>query len=57
MTSTKPDTVIGNAGIVLADRVIEHGWVAIADGRIAEIGAGKAPGSSFTSRLQVAGSR
>jgi alpha-D-ribose 1-methylphosphonate 5-triphosphate diphosphatase len=43
MTSTKSETVIGNARIVLADRVIEHGWVAFADGRIAEIGEGNAP--------------
>jgi len=50
MTSTKPDTVIGNAAIVLADRVIEHGWVAIADGRIAEIGEGKAPAGSEDAR-------
>ena len=50
MTSTKPDTVIGNAGIVLADRVIEHGWVAIADGRIAEIGEGNAPAGSEDAR-------
>ena len=46
MTSTKPDTVIGNARIVLADRVIEHGWIAFADGRIAEIGEGAAPAGS-----------
>jgi alpha-D-ribose 1-methylphosphonate 5-triphosphate diphosphatase len=50
MTSTKSDTVIGNAGIVLADRVIEHGWVAIADGRIAEIGEGNAPAGSEDAR-------
>jgi alpha-D-ribose 1-methylphosphonate 5-triphosphate diphosphatase len=37
------DTVIGNARIVLADRVIECGWVAFADGRIAEVGEGAAP--------------
>jgi alpha-D-ribose 1-methylphosphonate 5-triphosphate diphosphatase len=43
MTSTESETVIGNARIVLADRVIEHGWVAIAGGRIAEIGEGNAP--------------
>jgi alpha-D-ribose 1-methylphosphonate 5-triphosphate diphosphatase len=43
MSSTKSDTVIGNAGIVLADRVIEHGWIAFADGRIAEVGEGSAP--------------
>jgi alpha-D-ribose 1-methylphosphonate 5-triphosphate diphosphatase len=46
MNATKTDTVIGNARIVLADRVIEHGWVALADGRIAEIGEGDAPGAS-----------
>jgi alpha-D-ribose 1-methylphosphonate 5-triphosphate diphosphatase len=43
MTSTKSETVIGNARIVLADRVIERGWLACADGRIAEIGEGDAP--------------
>src|SRR5215475_12210509 len=43
MTSTKSETLIGNARIVLADRVIEHGWVAFADGRIAEIGEGDGP--------------
>ena len=46
MSSTKSDTVIGNARIVLADRVIERGWVALADGRIAEIGEGDAPAGS-----------
>src|SRR3954462_3831939 len=45
MTS-KQETVIGNAGIVLADRVIERGWVAFADGRIAEFGEGNAPAGS-----------
>jgi alpha-D-ribose 1-methylphosphonate 5-triphosphate diphosphatase len=46
MNATKTDTVIGNARIILADRVIERGWVAFADGRIAEIGEGDAPGAS-----------
>jgi len=46
MISTKSDTVIGNAGIVLADRVIERGWIALAGGRIAEIGEGMAPAGS-----------
>src|SRR6201989_1063863 len=41
MTST--ETIIGNARIVLADRVIERGWGAFADGRIAESGEGAAP--------------
>jgi alpha-D-ribose 1-methylphosphonate 5-triphosphate diphosphatase len=42
MTST-PDTILANACVVLADRAIERGWVAIADGRIAEIGDGAPP--------------
>src|SRR5271163_3426983 len=46
MTSTKSETVIGNAKIVLANRVIERGWIAFADGRIAEIGEGKGPSGS-----------
>ncbi|MBV8924967.1 MAG: alpha-D-ribose 1-methylphosphonate 5-triphosphate diphosphatase, partial [Bradyrhizobium sp.] len=50
MTSTKSDAVIGNAGIVLADRLIERGWVAIANGRIAEIGEGSAPAGSEDAR-------
>ncbi|MFZ5738740.1 MAG: alpha-D-ribose 1-methylphosphonate 5-triphosphate diphosphatase [Pseudomonadota bacterium] len=37
------EMVLGNARLVLADRVIEHGWVAIADGVIAEVGEGDAP--------------
>src|SRR5215468_10624519 len=46
MRSSGSETVIGNARVVLADRVIERGWVAFADGRIAEIGEGDAPGIS-----------
>jgi alpha-D-ribose 1-methylphosphonate 5-triphosphate diphosphatase len=46
MTSTRSETILGNARIVLADRVIEQGWVALADGRIAEYGEGKAPTGS-----------
>jgi alpha-D-ribose 1-methylphosphonate 5-triphosphate diphosphatase len=46
MTPTRSETVIGNARIVLADRVIEHGWVAMAGGRIAEFGEGQAPDGS-----------
>ena len=41
--TTRRDTVIGNARIVLAERVIEHGWIALVDGRVAEIGEGEAP--------------
>src|SRR5260370_13862152 len=43
MTSTRSETVIGNARIVLADRVIEHGWIAFADGCVAGYGEGRAP--------------
>src|SRR6201991_4460811 len=50
MTSIRSDTVIGNARLVLADRVIEQGWVAFADGRIAEFGEGKAPAGSEDAR-------
>jgi alpha-D-ribose 1-methylphosphonate 5-triphosphate diphosphatase len=50
MISTKSGTVIGNAGIVLADRVIERGWVAITGGRIAEIGEGQSPSGSEDAR-------
>jgi alpha-D-ribose 1-methylphosphonate 5-triphosphate diphosphatase len=46
MSSTTNDTVIGNARIVLAERVIERGWVACADGRIAGFGEGDAPKTS-----------
>jgi alpha-D-ribose 1-methylphosphonate 5-triphosphate diphosphatase len=46
MNSSKSDTVIGNARIVLADRVIERGWIAFADGLVAEFGEGNAPAGS-----------
>src|SRR3977135_1006920 len=44
MTST--EAILGNARIVLADRRIERGWVAVANGRIAEFGEGDAPAGS-----------
>src|ERR1700759_3927835 len=44
MNASRPETLIGNARLVLADRVIERGWVACANGRIAELGEGDAPG-------------
>src|SRR6202012_6221013 len=50
MLQIKSDIVIGNARVVLADRVIERGWVAFADGRIAGIGEGKAPAGSEDAR-------
>lgn len=40
---TRSDKLLTNARIVLADRVIERGWVAFADGLIVEIGEGDAP--------------
>jgi alpha-D-ribose 1-methylphosphonate 5-triphosphate diphosphatase len=40
------ETVIGNARIVLADRVIDRGWIAFADGRVAGVGEGSGPASS-----------
>lgn len=42
----KTEAVIGNATVVLADRVIVRGWVAIAQGRIVEVGEGAAPAGS-----------
>jgi alpha-D-ribose 1-methylphosphonate 5-triphosphate diphosphatase len=35
--------VLSNARLVLADRVIEAGWIAVADGMIADFGADRAP--------------
>src|SRR6267143_1026621 len=46
MITTTDEAVIGNARIVLADRVIERGWIAFADGRIAEVGEGGGPAGS-----------
>ncbi len=43
MNAKPTETVIANARIVLADRVIEQGWIALADGGIADIGEGPAP--------------
>ncbi|MEM7750586.1 MAG: alpha-D-ribose 1-methylphosphonate 5-triphosphate diphosphatase [Pseudomonadota bacterium] len=35
--------VLTDARIVLADRIIENGWVAVVDGKIVELGEGQAP--------------
>lgn len=35
--------ILTNARVVLADRVIERGWVAVHDGKIAEFGEGQPP--------------
>ena len=42
LTDDKP-LVLSNARLVLADRVIEAGWIAVADGMIAELGADRPP--------------
>jgi len=46
MGSSNSEIVVGNGRVVLADRVIEQGWVAIAQGKIVEIGEGAAPAHS-----------
>lgn len=43
MNAKPNETVIANARVVLADRVIEQGWIAFAGGRIAEIGESRPP--------------
>jgi alpha-D-ribose 1-methylphosphonate 5-triphosphate diphosphatase len=39
--------ILENARVVFADTVIENGYVAVADGAIAEVGEGKAPERGF----------
>ena len=41
---TGSDLMLSNARIVLGDRVIERGWVAVANGLIVELGEGTPPG-------------
>jgi alpha-D-ribose 1-methylphosphonate 5-triphosphate diphosphatase len=43
MKPTEADMILTNARVVLDDRVIERGWVAVAHRGIIEIGEGKAP--------------
>jgi alpha-D-ribose 1-methylphosphonate 5-triphosphate diphosphatase len=43
MAQKQKEYLFTNGRVVLADRVIERGWVAIADGTIVEIGEGAAP--------------
>ncbi|HVZ50651.1 MAG TPA: alpha-D-ribose 1-methylphosphonate 5-triphosphate diphosphatase [Pseudolabrys sp.] len=56
MTETD-HAILENARIVLADRVIERGYVAVANGAIAEIGEGDAPerGVDFAGDLLLPG--
>ncbi len=44
---TDAPTVLANACLVLADRVIERGWLAMADGLVAEWGEGDARGAAI----------
>jgi alpha-D-ribose 1-methylphosphonate 5-triphosphate diphosphatase len=57
MTTQRSDLVLTNARVVLADRVIESGWVAMADGVIVEFGEGNAPekGEDFGGDLLMPG--
>jgi alpha-D-ribose 1-methylphosphonate 5-triphosphate diphosphatase len=43
MAPAGSDTVLANARVVLADRVVDRGWIAVSAGMIVEIGEGKAP--------------
>jgi alpha-D-ribose 1-methylphosphonate 5-triphosphate diphosphatase len=49
--------VVGDARIVLRDRVIEHGWLVVSGGRIAEVGEGAAPrgATSFEGDMLIPG--
>src|SRR5260370_803926 len=48
---------LANARVVLADAVIERGWVAVTDGKIAEIGEGRPParGDDLAAALLIPG--
>lgn len=41
------DLVLANADLVLADRVVERGWIAVEKGRIVEIGEGPPPAGAL----------
>ena len=43
MTARDADCILTNARVVLADRVIDRGWLAVSDGVIAEFGEGQPP--------------
>ena len=43
MPAIAPSTVLSNARLVLPDRVVEAGWIAMAEGMIADLGADRPP--------------
>jgi len=43
MTATCSDLILANARLVLADQVIERGWLAVSGSVIADFGEGDAP--------------
>src|SRR5262245_43860013 len=57
MTAPHPECILFNARLVLAERVIERGWLAICDGVIAEVGEGAAPerGEDFRGDILMPG--
>jgi alpha-D-ribose 1-methylphosphonate 5-triphosphate diphosphatase len=57
MTAKRQDLVLANARIVLADHVIEDGWLAVSDGLIVECGEGRPPerGDSLDGDLLMPG--
>lgn len=50
MKAPDTETIVGNARIVLADRVIDNGWIAMVAGLIADFGEGAAPHGSIDMR-------
>jgi alpha-D-ribose 1-methylphosphonate 5-triphosphate diphosphatase len=46
MTTEMKTMLFSNARLVLADRVIDNGWVAVANGTIADVGEGSPPGAA-----------
>ncbi len=57
MNAERSDRIFANARIVLADHVIETGWLAVAGDAIAEFGEGSAPerGEDFRGDLLLPG--
>ncbi|EKS42341.1 alpha-D-ribose 1-methylphosphonate 5-triphosphate diphosphatase [Afipia clevelandensis] len=43
MSSEPTEMILTNAALVLGDRVLEKGWIAVSGGKIAEFGEGNAP--------------